>query len=180
VSIPLVGAVNRGTFLPTAEGEIRLLLLIDAFSRQREGLQGRTKLAKLDFLLRYPAFLKRALRAKNVEVGDDEVFLSPNPIEQRMVRYRFGPWDPSYFALLGSLIGRGLIGVVPYNRGLGYKTTDKGAELARTMRSDPSWQKVSTSTELLHRHFNLAGTTLKGFVYQTFPEVSEARWTEEL
>ncbi len=101
-------SMNRDLFLPTPEGEMRLLLLIDAFSNQQEGLQGRTKLAKLDFLLRYPEFLKRALQAKSVDVGDDEQasFVEPNPIEQRMVRYRFGPWDPSYFSLLGSLLGR--------------------------------------------------------------------------
>ena len=30
-----------------------------------------------------------------------------------MMRYRYGPWDPSYFAVLGSLVGRELIEVVP-------------------------------------------------------------------
>lgn len=172
--------MNRDTFLPTAEGEVRLLLLIDSFSGQQEGLQGRTKLAKLDFLLRYPAFLRRALDARGHPLDDDGALLSPNPIEQRMVRYRFGPWDPSYFALLGSLIGRGLIRVVPYNRGLGYRTTETGAALAAAMRADPSWRGVSDATRLLYRHFNLAGTTLKRFVYDTFPEVSAARWTAEL
>ncbi len=172
--------MNRDLFLPTAEGEIRLLILIDAFSNQRDGLQGRTKLAKLDFLLRYPAFLKRALEVKNVSTNDDEQFVASNPIEQRMVRYRFGPWDPSYFALLGSLIGRGLIDVVPYNRGLGYKTSERGATLAATMRSDPSWQQTDASTRLLRRHFNQAGSTLKDFVYKTFPEVAQAGWREKL
>ena len=27
-----------------------------------------------------------------------------------MIRYRYGPWDPSYYAVLGSLIGHGLRG----------------------------------------------------------------------
>jgi hypothetical protein len=30
-----------------------------------------------------------------------------------MMRYRYGPWDPSYFAVLGSLVGRGLIEAIP-------------------------------------------------------------------
>jgi hypothetical protein len=175
-------SMNRDLFLPTPEGEMRLLLLIDAFSNQQEGLQGRTKLAKLDFLLRYPEFLKRALQAKSVDVGDDAqaLFVEPNPIEQRMVRYRFGPWDPSYFSLLGSLLGRGLITVVPYNRGLGYKTTSEGSALANRVRSDPSWRPLYESTKLLRRHFNLAGSTLKRFVYDTFPEVGSARWNDPL
>jgi len=176
----MAGAMNSETFLPTAEGEIRLLLLIDAFSNQTGGLQGRTKLAKLDFFLRYPAFLRRALEIRHAALDDNQSFMSANPIEERMVRYRYGPWDPSYFALLGSLLGRGLIYVVPYNRGLGYKTTDKGAGLAENMRSDSAWEEVSASTGLLRNHLNLAGTTLKNFIYDHFPEVATARWTEEL
>ncbi len=174
--------MNRELFLPSAEGEVRLLLLVDAFSNQQGGLQGRTKLAKLDFLLRYPASLKRALEARGVSIedGGEKLFVEPNPIEQRMVRYRFGPWDPSYFSLLGALIGRGLIEVVPYNRGLGYKATTMGSELASHVREEPAWQSLEASTRLLRRHFNMAGTTLKNFIYKTFPEVGSARWNEEL
>lgn len=97
-----------------------------------------------------------------------------------MVRYRYGPWDPSYFALLGSLIGRGLIEVVPYDRGLGYKTTDSGSALAGSMREHPSWSATANATTLLRRHFNLAGATLKRLVYEWFPEVRDARWRDEL
>lgn len=174
--------MNRELFLPSAETEVRLLLLVDAFSNQQGGLQGRTKLAKLDFLLRYPAFLKRALEVRGVSIGSDasEPFLEPNPIEQRMVRYRFGPWDPRYFSVLGALIGRGLVEVIPYSRGLGYRTTPKGTELAARMRAEPAWQSVDASTRLLRRHFNMTGTSLKTFVYNTFPEVGSARWNEEL
>lgn len=171
--------MNPDLFRPTAEGEIRLLLLIDAFSNQPGGLQGRTKLAKLDFLLRYPAFLRRALAERAPSHGDAEL-PEANPIEQRMVRYRYGPWDPSYFALLGSLIGRGLIEVVPYDRGLGYKTTGSGSALAGRMREHPSWSGTANATALLRRYFNLSGTTLKRRVYEWFPEVRDARWRDEL
>jgi hypothetical protein len=171
--------VNPDLFRPTAEGEIRLLLLIDAFSNQAGGLQGRTKLAKLDFLLRYPAFFQRALAERSSSTNHVDL-PEANPIEQRMVRYRYGPWDPSYFALLGSLIGRGLIEVVPYDRGLGYKTTDPGATLAVRMRAQPSWSNTANAIKLLRRHFNLSGSTLKRLVYQWFPEVSSTRWRDEL
>jgi hypothetical protein len=171
--------VNPDLFRPSAEGEIRLLLLIDAFSNQAGGLQGRTKLAKLDFLLRYPTFFQRALAERAPATGTAEL-PEDNPIEQRMVRYRYGPWDPSYFALLGSLIGRGLIEVTPYDRGLGYKTTDLGANLAVRMRHEPSWATTANAIALLRRHFNLSGATLKRLVYEWFPEVREARWRDEL
>jgi hypothetical protein len=173
------GYMNPELFLPTAEGEVRLLLLIDAFSNQAGGLQGRTKLAKLDFLLRYPAFFRRALVARQSPVNDAEL-LEDNPIEQRMVRYRYGPWDPSYFAILGSLIGRGLVEIVPYDRGLGYKTTDRGAALAVQMREQPAWSTTVNGIVLLRRHFNLAGATLKRLIYEWFPEVHDARWSDQL
>jgi hypothetical protein len=48
------------------------------------------------------------------------------------------------------------------------------------MHSYPPWKGTSTGTKLLHRHFNLAGSTLKKFIYDTFPEVSAARWAELL
>ena len=171
--------MNRELFLPTVEGEARLLLLIDAFSNQQGGLQGRTKLAKLDFLLRYPEFRRRALDVRDVHYEDSDL-VDANPIEQRMVRYRYGPWDPSYFSLLGSLIGRGLIYVEPYPRGLGYRATELGSTLAASLRSDPSWHPTESSIRMLRKHFNQAGSTLKKFVYANFPEVSDARWSESL
>src|SRR6266496_5531002 len=53
-------------FQPTEEGEARLLILIASLSGPTRSLEGRTKLAKLDFLLRYPTFLRRALAKRGV------------------------------------------------------------------------------------------------------------------
>src|SRR5690349_10400694 len=105
-------------FAPTAEGEARLLLLIDAFSAEGEHLQGRVKLAKLDFLLRYPRFFERAMKARGRKriVTDAE----DPAIEERMVRFRYGPWDPAYYSLIGRLLGRGLITTVPGGRYIGF------------------------------------------------------------
>lgn len=177
----LDGVVNFDHFRPSAESEARILLLINAFSGQREGLQGRTKLAKLDFLLRYPEFLERALVHKGVPATEaGEVTTERNPIEQRMVRFRYGPWDPSYFALLGALIGRGLIEITPYNRGLGYRATPTGRALANRLSNEPAFQQLDQRTALLKRHFNQTGTTLKKFVYDLFPEVAGAPWQAKL
>src|SRR6266545_1266556 len=124
--------------MPTAyaasvEGEARLLLLIDAFPTRRSTLQGRTKLAKLDFLLRYPAFLYRALRLRNIDSDLSQQSPGEQTIEQRMVRFRYGPWDPAYYALLGSLLGRGLIEAIPQARFIGFRTTGAGQTLAKQL-----------------------------------------------
>jgi hypothetical protein len=72
----------------------RILLLLNAFSKEDDegSIEGLTKLAKLDFLLRYPVMLDRALQAKGkstreVQLEDHE----RQSVESEMVRYRFGP-----------------------------------------------------------------------------------------
>ena len=58
----LAGAEMRpDMFYPSALGEGRILLLIDRFTTPKKCLEGRTKLAKLDFFLRYPSYLSKAL-----------------------------------------------------------------------------------------------------------------------
>jgi hypothetical protein len=172
--------VRSELFQPTISSEARLLLLIDAFSGSDRSLEGRTKLAKLDFLLRYPNFLMRALtirvpnRILNVPLAEDDT------IENRMVRFRYGPWDPAYFALLGRLIGHELVEPVPVRNGVGYRTTERGRELARELGNTEPWEPVVQSAALLRRHFDLSGTTLKQFIYDHFPEVTQAKWGEQL
>lgn len=167
-------------FMPTSEGEARLLLLIDAFSTARSSLEGRTKLAKLDFLLRYPLFLRRALSVRAPEQGWPLSGPHEENIENRMIRYRYGPWDPSYFALLGRLFGKGLVELVPIRGGLGYRTTNQGSQLAARLAATEPWTETQALIGLLKRHFNLSGSTLKAFVYEHFPEVTAAKWGEQL
>jgi hypothetical protein len=179
-------AEPRPTTSPTAyaasiEGEARLLLLIHAFSGGTGTLQGRTKLAKLDFLLRYPSFFRRALQIRNVEADRAEPSASENTIEQRMVRFRYGPWDPAYYALLGSLLGRGLIETIPHARFIGFRTTEAGQTLAKQLAETEAWADVAERARLLKRAFpSQGGTFLKDFVYEHFPEVTQASWGERL
>jgi hypothetical protein len=167
--------VGSVAFAPVAEGEARLLLLIDAFSKDGGHLQGRVKLAKLDFLLRYPRFFERAMcaRGRQVDVADE-----PEPvIEQRMVRYRYGPWDPTYYDLLGKLIGKGLITPVPQSRYIGLRVTEAGHEVADAIADTATWAKTAKATRILRTEFrDHRGTWLKNFIYEHFPEVAGASW----
>ncbi|HEX8377851.1 MAG TPA: hypothetical protein VF602_08525 [Pedobacter sp.] len=172
--------MRKELFQPTFETEARLLLLINAFSSPVKSLDGRTKLTKLDFFLRYPGYLKRGLEIRNpdiqIEVRDEEVI----NIEAKMIRYRYGPWDPSYFAVLGRLIGKGLIQIIPSSRGIGYRTTEEGKQLSKKISSDENWQEVALRIKLLKRHFDLSGSSLMKFIYEHFPEVAGASWGDKL
>jgi hypothetical protein len=101
-------------------------------------------------------------------------------IEQRMVRYRYGPWDPSYFALLGRLLGKGLIETVPEPHGIGFRATATGHAVARNLAATEEWERVAARTKKLRRYFDYSGTRLKNFIYETFPEVTSAEWGERL
>jgi hypothetical protein len=176
---------RRMRFRATADSEARLLLLIDAFSRNTRRtryLEGRVKLAKLDFLLRYPHHLKTVLLRHGAtfeEVVDiDE---GEGPLDSRMMRYRYGPWDPSYYAVLGSLIGRGLVEVVPLpgSTGFGYHTSEKGAQLAAELKNDDSFTPIAKRLGLLRKYLDKSGNTLKSYLYE-LPEVADATWQEDV
>jgi hypothetical protein len=168
-------------FVATLEGEARLLLLIAAFSAHDGMLQGRTKLAKLDFLLRYPKFFRRAMELRGVTRGLPQPDPAEDNIEQRMVRYRFGPWDPAYYALLGSLVGRGLVITIPTTRFIGFRTTSTGYDVAEQLARSEAWSEVATRARLLHGTFRAQqGTFLKKWVYENFPEVTNTSWGESL
>ncbi|MGY2746233.1 hypothetical protein [Arthrobacter sp. UYCu723] len=174
-------------FRATPEAEARLLLLIDGFSRKTTGprtLEGRVKLAKLDFLLRYPHHLARVLERRNVdsrtrtEVVDIE---DAAPIDSRMMRYRYGPWDPAYYALLGALIGRRLIQALPLSgsSGFGYRTTAEGERVTANLAADDCFGELNARIRILRRHLDLSGTALKNLLYD-LPEVADATWKEDI
>jgi hypothetical protein len=172
--------LRKELFTPSVETEARLLLLIDTFTTQAQSLEGRTKLAKLNFLLRYPAYLARAIEIRDSNAEVEVERQDEHNIENRMVRYRFGPWDPSYFTVLGRLIGKGLVQPMPLSRGIGFRVTENGRSLASDLRMNKEWTKVARHARLLKRHLDLSGNSLKKFVYQNFPEVTQASRGEEL
>lgn len=168
-------------FRPTIEGEARLLLLIDAFTSPTANLESRTKLAKLDFLLRYPGYFQRAFLIRRPNLDVTPLASEADTIEQRMVRFRYGPWDPAYFTLIGSLIGRGfVIPVSGLSRGVGYRVTPLGADVSNDLRDSDAWRVVGERAQLLKKHFDLTGTSLKNFIYEHFPEVGRAAFGERL
>src|SRR5262245_61380865 len=97
----------------------RLLVLVSAFVGKNEtgSVDGLTKLAKLDFLLRYPVNLERALQVRAGRGNEAELQdYGRKSIESTMVRYRFGPWDFRYRRFLNTLVSRGLVRITTEGR----------------------------------------------------------------
>lgn len=156
----------------------RLLLLLDAFGGNdgTDVIEGLTKLAKLDFLLRYPILLARALEAKghstrDVQLDDHERY----SVESQMVRYRFGPWDHRYRELLNILVAQGLGSISIEGRKVVVGVTPSGRNLAQQLANAALFEQYARRARLLKRHFDLTATNLMRFIYDTFPELVSLR-----
>jgi hypothetical protein len=164
--------------------EARLLVLLGAFVGKKgvRRLNGLTKLAKLDFLLRYPVFLERALRtisganSEDVDVLDYE----RQSVESSMVRYRYGPWDFRYRRFINILIAKGLVVVEVQGRTIHIGLTDAGLAVAQQLVKDEAHNDIANRSRLLKKHFDWAPTRLMKFIYATFPEIGTLRLGEEI
>lgn len=110
----------------------RILILLKAFMKEdKAAIEGITKLAKIDFLLRYPSYFEVALIARGVQ--PEKLSVSEherNSIEASMVRYRFGPWDHRYRRFLNTLASKGMISLAVAGRKISIDLTDSGLSKA--------------------------------------------------
>ena len=169
-----IADLDQSTSLHTA----RLLLLIDAFAEKDRGaaIEGLTKLAKLDFLLRYPVMLERALQAKGRSTK--EVLVENHErqsVESEMVRYRFGPWDHRYREFLNILVAKSLVCISIESRTIIIGTTNNGQVHAQKLAQEELFEQYARRARLLKRHFDLTATNLMRFIYDTFPEIVTLR-----
>lgn len=160
----------------------RVLILVAAFSTGAKGrLDGLTKLAKLDFLLRYPSYLERVLDQRGKPLAPA---LRPSPeerlaLESAMIRYKYGPWDSRYYPVIGRLIGQGLVDPVNGAGSVTLRVTHAGRETVQTL-SGTDWEAVIGRARALKRGLDLSGTGLQKLIYRSFPEVVNRPWRETI
>lgn len=182
MALELVQALAR-TELDDNLHMARLLMLLDAHSgRSNKPIEGVTKLAKLDFLLRYPNCLERALVAKNVQTSSAHIQdFERTTIESKMVRFRYGPWDHRYRRWIALLVGKGLLKAGVEGRTVKLWLTDTGHSTAQNLSSSPDLEDLFTRAKLVAKTFGtMSGSALKDFVYNTFPEITTMRWGDPI
>jgi len=161
--------------------EARVLLLVSHFTTSTKGLTGLTKLAKLDFLLRYPVMLERLLPAgaPSWPEGTSPTASERLAVESRMTRYKYGPWDQRYYSILGALAARGLI---TYGTGARaeFMVTPRGAAAAAALAATPEWSVVASRIKLLKKHFNKSGSVLKNLICDGLPDAVNRPWRSEI
>lgn len=159
-----------------------LLLLREAEGPSKKAVEGITKLAKLDFLLRYPNCLERALVASGRRAADAAVTPQERTtIESKMIRFRYGPWDARYRRWIGLLVARGL--AITFVKGVTVhvQLTDPGRDLAEIVARLESFQLLATRSHLIVGAVGkMSATKIKAFVYDVFPELSSMKWGEEI
>lgn len=167
----------------------RLLVLLGSADERKstpltkaKAVEGITKLAKLDFLLRYPTCLERALKELGREPGQADVQpRERTSIEAKMVRFRYGPWDARYRRWLGLLAARGLVTLAVQGNTVQIGLSDAGRALAARFRTDPLYADLTRRADVVMKAVgSMSATRLKEFVYQAVPEIVDMKWGEEI
>ena len=152
-----------------------LFLLRFCGSELEEGsaIKGRTKLAKLDFFLRYPIYLNKALQ----KLGREDIALhleehETQSIEATMIRYKYGPWDKKYYDVFAYLIAKGLM-VIVYKGGIDHFVLTPGGEVVVEMllQQDVYRELVNRCRVIKKALGKRSGKSLKEFIYRNFPEI---------
>ena len=147
-----------------------------------KAIEGITKLAKLDFLLRYPTCLERALRKLGRDSAEVRVqSRERTSIETKMVRFRYGPWDRRYRRWLGLLSARGLVTLGVHGTTVEIGLTDTGRAMSQHIRNDPLFGEIARRSDIAVRAVGgMSATKLKNFVYDAIPEIIDMKWGEEI
>lgn len=144
-------------------GRLLLLLKICGQSGRIEGL---TKLAKLDFFVRYPAFFARAAKFLKKPVS-----IATNEIDSEMVRHHYGPWDKRYYSVLPFLESHKLITVSKEGSAFVFSLTEEGKIAAKTLEKRPEFSMQTGQMRQVKKLFgHMKGVTLKDLVYEVFDE----------
>jgi hypothetical protein len=182
MSLKLIRAIATAENLDEFHLGRILLLLSAADGKKSKSIEGITKLAKLDFLLRYPNCLERALEAvgKKAESAQIQPY-ERTTIESKMIRFKYGPWDDRYRRWIALLASRDLLIVELKGRTVYLRLTETGRDIARIFSGEPAYRDLSMRSQLVYEVFGAkSASQIKDFVYQVFPELETMRWGEEI
>jgi hypothetical protein len=161
----------------------RLLLLLHVFNGENKTgeIEGLTKLAKLDFFLRYPVYLERALKinGKKMKKALPREY-ERKSVEARMVRFKYGPWDFRYRRFLNMLIGKHFAYIRQEGRSYYLGITEEGIKAAKKIEQDPVFSDLIDRAKTIKSNFNFGGTWLMRFIYKNFPEIGTLQYGREI
>jgi len=148
------------------------LLLLAHLCGKKDRIDGLTKMAKLDFFVRYPQFFAKACRYLNPDAtSTNEAHHGSDAVESSMIRYHYGPWDQRYYQVLAYMRSRGLLDVEQEGRSYKLRLTAAGRAAAATLASDSAFATLVEQMRRVKSVFgNMTGTRLKELVYEVFDQ----------
>ena len=137
----------------------RILLLLNICGKKNR-LDGLTKLAKLDFFVRYPEFFKQVAGIRRIS--------KPKNIESPMIRHFYGPWDSRYYHVLAYLEARNLVAISKAGpKTFRFELTPAGIDASVKIRESESFEElVEHMTAVSNALSSMTGNALKKLVYQ--------------
>jgi hypothetical protein len=143
----------------------RLILLLELCGNHGR-VRGLTKMAKLDFFVRYPKFFGVVCQALGKEVEP-----IPDLIESSMVRYHYGPWDQRYYHVLAYLESRGLVKVDKEGRTFLLSLTPLGRQIATQLEEEPAFDQLVQQMNKVNVVLgSMHGSRLKKLIYDIFEQ----------
>jgi hypothetical protein len=144
----------------------RLLLLFKVCGTAGR-IDGLTKMAKLDFFVRYPRFFEEVRHWCGPDITASRA--APRGVESSMVRFHYGPWDHRYYHILGYLESKGLLTVDREGKMYRLVLTDLGKDIATQAESNSTFAGlVSHMKQVKSLLGGKAGSTLKKMIYEIF------------
>lgn len=143
----------------------RLLLLFKLCGKASR-IEGLTKMAKLDFFVRYPRFFNVAC----MNLGFPES-TSAHSTESSMIKFHYGPWDDRYYHVLSYLEAKHLMEIVPKGNMYELKLTKMGDAVAESFVKDQEYSVVVNHMKEVKKVLgSKTGSALKKLVYQLFED----------
>jgi DNA-binding PadR family transcriptional regulator len=154
----------------------RLLLLFRVCGK-KDQIEGLTKLAKLDFFVRYPTFFNQI----SAHLGS-AISAQIKTRESGMVRFHYGPWDKRYYQVLAYLEGRNLVTVSKDGSTFVFGLTEKGVELADRLRGTAHFDELVAQMKVVKKLLgSKSGSAIKALIYKVFEkEVSDKAMGETI
>ena len=172
----LTNLANQAAGIPLLADDVlefhaaRLLLLLKLCG-QSGRIDGLTKMAKLDFFVRYPRFFNIVCDKLGMPIST-----SVRRVESSMIRFRYGPWDRRYYHVLGYLEAKQLVKITPKGNMYELKLTGIGDDVADHFAKDSAFKEVAGHMRKVKKVLGAkAGSTLKKLVYQLFEDEVKRR-----
>lgn len=152
----------------------RLLLLLKLCGTSGR-IDGLTKMAKLDFFVRYPQFFNVACNRLGISSSESERY-----VESSMIRFHYGPWDSRYYHVLSYLKAKQLIEITLKGNMYVLTLTDSGNSNSSLFANDPVFFDIAEHMKEVKKVLgSKAGSTLKKIIYQLFDaEVAKRSYGE--